>query len=212
MKKDNIIGIYLAAGSSSRMGKNKLALPLKGKPLGSLALTTAVRSKLDHTLVVVRQAEEPPAWIKTEFSGNSRNNWSFVSCPNAGQGMSSSLKCGVKAALGMEAAALLIMLADQPFIQAGMVNHLIVEFQKRSASGDQIEFVASSFKGEILPPILFAKSIFPLLLKLEGDQGARKLVREGSRRGVFRAYDDWRLFYDIDTKEDYEKARGCTNG
>ncbi|GER73584.1 nucleotidyltransferase family protein [Weizmannia acidilactici] len=205
-----IIGIYLAAGKSSRMGENKLCLPLKGKPAGSLALQTAVSSKLDDTLVIVKEAGKN-TWFSPELLGNQKK-WSLVYCSDAEKGMSHSLKCGVQRAAEMDAEAVVVMLADQPFIRTGMINHLIARFQKRSAAEGQIEYIAPCYKGKILPPLLLSKSIFPTLMKLKGDQGARAILRGGSLHGICIHYDNGLPFYDMDTKEDYEKARGYADG
>lgn len=54
MRSPYIIGVFLAAGKSKRMGQNKLALPLKGETIGSLSLKNALLSRLDHVLIIER--------------------------------------------------------------------------------------------------------------------------------------------------------------
>ena len=49
-----IAGIYLAAGNSSRMGSNKLALPVGTMTVGSLALETALKSSLDKVYIITK--------------------------------------------------------------------------------------------------------------------------------------------------------------
>ena len=50
-----ITGVYLAAGSSSRMGSNKLALPVGTKTLGSLAVQTALKTPLDQIYIITKE-------------------------------------------------------------------------------------------------------------------------------------------------------------
>ena len=57
MSNLQIIGILLTAGSSRRMGINKLSLPLGSSNIGSLCLTAAVQSMLDHVLVVKKEGD-----------------------------------------------------------------------------------------------------------------------------------------------------------
>jgi len=53
----NIVAVYLAAGASKRMGRNKLLLPLGNGCLGSKALRKAVSSKVNHTIVVTKKGD-----------------------------------------------------------------------------------------------------------------------------------------------------------
>ena len=105
-----MIGIYLAAGRSCRMGFDKRYLPFNHEPLGSIALKKALRSKLDHTLVVVRRGESF-GWLDSSFFSDSFE-WSPVVCEEASQGQSFSLKSGVLRAVEEGADAVIILLAD----------------------------------------------------------------------------------------------------
>jgi len=206
---EKIAGLLLAAGKSNRMGRSKLHLPLEGKPLGSLALKTAITSKLDYTLVMMKE-ELGTAWIDTEmFNHVHQRRWSPIYCSDAERGQAHTIKCGIKVAQLMNVKAVIIILADQPFIEVGMLNHLIEEFQERMEMGQTVDFIASSYKGRIQPPMLMANTLFPALMELKGDQGARAILRDNSSlRGMCIEYDNWQLFHDVDTKEDYEKAKG----
>ena len=57
-----VIGIYLAAGDSRRMGTNKLLLDIGGIPLGSLALQAALESKV-HQVLVITKRDDRLTWI-----------------------------------------------------------------------------------------------------------------------------------------------------
>ena len=66
MSNLQIIGILLTAGFSRRMGINKLSLPLGSSNIGSLCLTAAVQSMLDHVLVVKKKGDSLD-WIDSRL-------------------------------------------------------------------------------------------------------------------------------------------------
>ena len=89
------------------MGFDKRYLQINHEPLGSIALKKALRSKLDHTLVVVRRAETF-GWLDPSFfSAPLTSKWSPVLCEHASQGQSFSLKSGVLRAVEEGADAVL---------------------------------------------------------------------------------------------------------
>lgn len=86
------------------------------------------------------------------------------------EGMSSSIRAGILA-LPPSAQAAVIMLADQPRIDAAVVRRLIGTYE---ASGKRI--VASRYGPVLGAPVLFDRTFFLELLLLEGDQGARQVM------------------------------------
>src|ERR1700730_6209252 len=120
--KPMIAGIYLAAGKSSRMGSNKLNLPLVDMPLGSFALRSALYSSLDQIFVVTRE-EDSLEWISPFLISNEK--LLSVRCMNASQGQAESLKTGIKAALEMDVDAVIIFLADQPLLSIQMIETIV---------------------------------------------------------------------------------------
>ncbi|WP_053362856.1 nucleotidyltransferase family protein [Bacillus sp. FJAT-27251] len=195
-----IAGVYLAAGSSKRMGRNKLALPLGNGILGSAALHAAVHSNLDH-IIVVTKSDGIPTWIHEQLKTEYREKWSCVFCADAEQGQSHSLKSGVKKALEMDCSAILVLLADQPYVTAEMINRVLGEYKKKQ----HVSFVSSCFEGVSRPPVLFSRAMFPHLLGLEGDEGARKLIKD--KKGILIDFYNESYFIDIDTAEDYSTLK-----
>ncbi|MCR8631992.1 nucleotidyltransferase family protein [Paenibacillus radicis (ex Xue et al. 2023)] len=197
MRWNNIVGIYLAAGQSTRMGSDKLRLPVGPMNLGNYALAAALSSSLDYVLVVSKDAETD--WMDNRFYRDPiKRKWSVIYCSEAHLGQAHSLRCGVRAAQVMEAAAVMIILADQPFITKEMMNELLNRFETNSSIG----FVASSYDGLARPPVIFAQRMFPELLRLQNDQGARHLIRKETS-GICIDFANPDLFMDVDTAEDY---------
>ncbi|WP_246120349.1 nucleotidyltransferase family protein [Cohnella terricola] len=190
----------MAAGQSTRMGTNKLRLPLGSKRLGNYALAAALNSQLEHVWVIT--GEEEADWIDSAFYREPvKRKWSVVSCPEARSGQSRSLKCGVEAAMSTDLSAVMILLADQPCVSSMMIDELLGHYY---AGQDErnIDYAAASFNGLARPPVIFDRRMFPELLRLQGDQGARYLIREGGS-GAHVDFANPDYFRDVDTMEDY---------
>ena len=199
-----VVGIYLAAGKSQRMGTNKLELPVGKMSLGSLALETAIKSSLDKVIIITRE-DDDVSWIPIEMRENGKVT--IVRCSTADEGQSESLRCGIREAQADEADAVMVMLADQPFIMVLMINEIIACMKKTPSCN----YVAASHNHLLMPPVLFAAKIFPELLNLSGDTGARALLRgESLHMGRRLPCADQRLYFDVDTTEDYEKLLSIT--
>lgn len=199
-----VVGIYLAAGKSQRMGTNKLELPVGKMSLGSLALETALKSSLDKVIVITRE-DDDGSWIPTEMRENSKVT--IVRCSTADDGQSESLRFGIREAQADGADAVMVLLADQPFITVLMINEIIACMKKTPSCN----YVAASHNELPMPPVLFAAKMFPELLNLSGDKGARALLRgESLHAGKRLPCADQRLYFDVDTREDYEKLLSIT--
>lgn len=191
-----IIGIYLAAGESKRMGCPKLSLPLGNKKLGSYGLEAALNSEVD--LVIVVKREKNLEWLNTFLNNKEyKNKLVHITCKTAYLGISETIKHGIKLALLIEAEAVVIMLADQPFMTKETINVLIKQFKKTNTNYIAI----GNDQSPPQPPVLFNSNLFPTLLQLEGDKGARGIFHLVP--GLIIDYKNKTLFFDIDTPEDY---------
>ncbi len=197
MKK--IVGIYLAAGQSGRMGTDKLNLSTTRGPLGSLALRTVIQSGLTHTFIVTGN-NHLPAWLTGYFFGNKRRGkWSHICCQNADEGQANSIREGILAAKLYDADAAVIILADQPLIPRSAIDALLLHFRSDPSC------IVVTTNGEIIsPPVLFPKAWFEPLLQLRGDQGAKQLIQQESRIQRIPSSLDTTLF-DVDNEQDYRK-------
>lgn len=204
-----MVAVYLAAGKSSRMGENKLALPLGATTIGSSALQKALHSILDYIIVVTREGDFLN-WIDSSlFQVPFKNGWTSITCKDSDKGQAHSLSCGLRAAMRMKPLGVMVLLADQPFLSERTINDLVLRYGKLRQEKESLPFIAASFQGLPKPPIVFSPTFVPQLLTLEGDEGARQLFRKPiSFEGVLVDYEnDWE-FFDVDTKEVYEELRG----
>jgi molybdenum cofactor cytidylyltransferase len=189
-----IAGVVLAAGLSRRMGKAKLLLPLDGKPILRWSVE-ALQPHVDQLVVVV-----PPddAAIRSALDGLGVR---FATNPQPDAGQGTSVATGVKA-LPRDATAAVIALGDQPRLPDGLLRDLLATF---SSSGKPI--AAPVYRGVQGTPVVFAASVFGELRTLEGDAGARAVVRRDPRRVSTLAVDA-DMPFDVDTPDDYARLSG----
>ncbi len=195
INNSTIAAIILAAGASSRMGRPKQLLDWHGLPLIRVVAEQALAAQLDQVTVVVGGAGDA---VAAALAGLPLR---IVVNPEAAAGQSTSLRAGV-AALGPEVGAALILLGDQPFVSAALINRLIAAWRTSGAP-----IVAPLYQGQRGNPVLFARAIFPELLAITGDQGARGVLVADPSRVHAVPLDDTRPLADIDTPEDYERLR-----
>lgn len=201
MSRIEMVGIYLAAGQSSRMGEDKLALPFGEFPLGVVALIKALQSQLDRIIIVINN-KQVPIWL-AESLPRCSESWKckIVVCLDSAEGMSRSIQAGIREALAFKARASMILLADQPLITTEMLNKIIETFKNKQNVNPKIRYAASAFGKILRPPIIFSNEVFPDLLCLKGDSGAKQILKQ--MPGITIEYDDRTLFYDIDSKAQY---------
>ncbi|MDR6226786.1 CTP:molybdopterin cytidylyltransferase MocA [Desmospora profundinema] len=93
----------------------------------------------------------------------------------------------------------MIILADQPLITVKMINHIIRLYQTRKE-----KYIASCYRGVPRPPVLFDSEMFPDLYQIQGDEGARRILRKDPDRGLKIEYKHGKSFLDIDTPSEYQ--------
>jgi molybdenum cofactor cytidylyltransferase len=194
-----VAGILLAAGTASRMGRNKLLLELDGEPLLRRAARRALEAGLEPLLVVLGH--------QAELAGRALSGLACTPVVNAAhrQGLNTSLSAGVLAAPATAEAAV-VLLADMPFVEAAMIRAVVDRWRQTGAPT-----VASRFGAVVAPPTLYARSLFPHLTGTTGEGRGREVVRAQGERARFV---DWppEAVADLDVTEDVERARARVDG
>jgi len=160
-----IAGIVLAAGTSSRMGRNKLVEMVRGKPLVRHAVDAALSGGLDPVLVVSGHEAER---IDKAVGGTSVT---ILHNRDFGHGLSSSLRTGL-AAVPPDCDGAMILLGDMPGISGVLVDRLKQAFDP-SAGRAICVAAAHGHQGH---PVLWGRSFFSEIASLKGDKGARVLL------------------------------------
>ena len=188
----SIAVIILAAGRSARLGSPKQLLSYRGKTLLQHTIDTALESQASPILVVLGSGKDA---IKKELEQKQvfiLENSSWES------GMASSISCGITnlQELAPESKAVILMVCDQPFVNAKLLNNLITKHKDTRQS-----IVASSYANTLGTPALLHQSLFSELLVLEGESGAKSLIKKYSLQTGFVSFDQGSI--DIDTRENY---------
>ncbi len=192
MEAKQVAIAVLAAGNARRFGSDKLMADLDGAPLGlRAARTLASMDAAAHFAVC-----QPKAVISSLYAGA---GYAVVENSNVNLGLSGSLHLAVAAVAKTQAHALLIALADMPFIMAAHIDALI-----QACDGD---ILASSDGNQPMPPAIFPRSSWPFLLETKGDAGARQILAPA--RTIAAPIGSLR---DIDTPDDLAASKSLPLG
>jgi molybdenum cofactor cytidylyltransferase len=192
-----IAGIVLAAGESKRMGQPKQLIQIDGRTLLQHVVDAALASRLDPVLVVV--GHQAPA-VQASLEGRAV---AFVDNPDYHDGLSTSVKSGLRA-LPADADAAMFLLGDQPGVTADLIDRLV-----EASTPDNI--VAASAGGRRGNPTAFGRARFPDLLLATGDAGGRHVI--DAHPEALTLIDGGDL-PDLDTPEDvrsYAASRSSSN-
>lgn len=191
-----IAAIVLAAGASTRMGRQKLTLPLgDGRPLVRAAVERVLAAGLDDVVVVTGREAEAVAGALRDLPVRIASN------PRYAEGQSTSVRAGLDAlAPGTEAAV--IVLGDQPLADPRVIRRLVATFQATHRP-----IAVPVYRDGRGNPALFAAALFEELRAVTGDRGGRDVIARDPAR-VAEVVVDAPMPADVDTPEDYEAARG----
>jgi molybdenum cofactor cytidylyltransferase len=187
-----VAAVVLAAGTSSRMGRNKLLLQVDREPLVHRTVARAAAAGLDPLIVVLgHQADlvqDRLADLPCELVLN----------PDYEQGVQSSLRAGI-GAVPAEASAAMVILADMPFVTAQMIAALASRYRETAA-----RLVVSRYGGVNAPPTLYDRSLFAELLAMDGPGCGKHVVRRHRHEALTLDWPDEALA-DLDVPGDYDR-------
>lgn len=191
-----IAAVLLAAGASRRFGGGlqKLTQDLNGKPVVRWSAEALIGPPIDDVLVIVGSKEAPVRDALRDLPLR------IVSNPTAEDGMASSLAAGI-AALSPDTEAALIALGDEPLGGRDPLLRIVAGYR-----GGEATIVAPLFRGVRGHPVLFDRSVFPELLALSGDRGARAVADRDPARLALIALDLPKPV-DVDTAADLARLR-----
>ncbi len=190
---ERIAGIVLAAGGSSRFGEPKQLLDWFGESLVRVVAEKVIASGCSPVVVVTGAEHESIALaldgVRVEVIYNS--GW------QAGQ--SSSVRAAIQA-LSDDIGAVIFHLVDQPLIPVDLISALRTKHARNPS-----QIILPYIDGKPANPVLFDRSVFNDLKKLEGDIGGRALFDKYEASSI--PWDDPSSQLDVDTPEDYQKIR-----
>lgn len=198
-----IAGIILAAGESSRMGRDKALLPL-GQETFLERLIEILRGEVSPLLVVLgHHAEEIAARIPRPARPDGlQDDLQIVRNPDYKLGQLSSLQTALRCLQGQSVAGALVCLVDHPAITTAVVRAVLERFRMR-----QSRIIVPTCNGRWGHPVFFSAELFPELLKAPLDQGARVVVRRHAAEVELVETGEEGILLDVDRPDDYEILR-----
>lgn len=222
----NVAGIILAAGESSRMGRDKALLPI-GRETFVQHLIAILKGRVSPLVLVLgHHADEIAARIApqgaqrkpdecagAEAVANTAMNAepgaatasapiTILRNPEYRLGQLSSLKVAIgylnARPAGANVEAALVALVDHPAIPASVVDLLLANFAKSHAP-----VLIPTYYGRRGHPVLFARSLFAELLDAPLEEGARWVVRRHAAEVELVETDEEGILLDIDRPADY---------
>ena len=192
MSNSMISAILLAAGESKRMGQPKLLLPFGNHTILEQTVDNLLNSRLDEVIVVVGH--------KSHEITKRLTNWPVKVVLNPGyhEGMGSSIAKGLNL-VDDSCRAVMIVLADQPFIGSKTINLLIEAFVNKDKG-----IVIPVYRGRRGHPVIFATKYRKRLQDLVDDVGGRQIIEEHEDDTFEVVIDSESINIDIDTMNDYQ--------
>jgi molybdenum cofactor cytidylyltransferase len=198
---DNVFeAIVLAGGAGTRFGGAKLTAPWGGGVLIDGALGAAFAAPV-RAVTVVTGADakvETAARAFAERAGQTAR-LKVLHCPEHAEGMGATLRAGV-ASLPPDATGAFVFLGDMPQIPPAVLPALAAAVCAGASAA------APRFRGQRGHPVLFAARLFPELIRLKGDAGARDLLRGLGSALELVETDDPGVLLDIDRPDDIAGA------
>jgi molybdenum cofactor cytidylyltransferase len=201
-------GIVLAAGQSSRFraasgsDATKLMAELDGEPIVRRVVEAALAARARPIVVVTGYARNRVEAALADLDIGTAFN------PNFASGLASSLKAGL-AAMPLDVAGSLVLLGDMPRVGAPLIDALIEAFLARKDALAAIPLC----EGRRGNPVLLGRRLFERAMRLEGDEGARRLIGAlGAGELAEVEASDMGATFDIDTPDDLAAARRFQRG
>lgn len=185
--------IIVAAGSSSRLGQPKQLVSYLGKSLLQHTIDEARKVDPKELIVVLGAFRDELKDLIQDARVIYNEHWS--------RGMGASIATGV-ASLSDSVEGVLILQCDQPYVDAQHLHEIL-----KAANRDS-QIVISEYKKASGPPCYFSSNYFHELCLLDGDEGAKSIVRK--HKGSMTRIPFLEGEFDIDTPEDLKALKSKT--
>ncbi len=191
-----VTGVILAAGQAKRMGQAKQLLLLGGKPMVWQVASTACQANFHEVIVITGAYREEVTQALRDLPVKIIYNeqWAL--------GQSSSVKKAIQS-VNQKSQAVAFLLADQPLIDARLMNEVIARYQETKSS-----IVMPRVQQQPGNPVLFDLLAWrSALLQLSGDEGARQMIRKHQGEIQYIEGQDAEVFLDVDTPASFEVVK-----
>lgn len=191
--------VILAAGQSKRMGRPKQLEVVDGERMILRAVRTALRGPAQQVMVVLGAYADRLQETLPPLLANSAGRLSIIENPEWQTGQASSVRAAIKFLLAdtpTSAHAVLFMPVDQPFVKPLLLKQLVRAWQRGA------QLVAPQIAGKPRgAPALFDRSLWPEMLTLTGDSGAKSILAK-YQRGLQTVSATEKELFDINSPAD----------
>jgi molybdenum cofactor cytidylyltransferase len=178
--------------------RNKLLEEVGGKPMVAHVVDALLATQARPVVVVVgHEADRVRAAL-------AEREVRFVDNPEYAAGMSTSLRAGIGALLDQHVDGAFVALGDMPWVRPAHLEALGAAF----APALERSICVPVHQGRRGNPVLWAASYFPEMMAVEGDVGARALLRAHDDQLALVPVDDAAVHVDVDTPEDLVTVNG----
>jgi len=190
-----LTAIVLAAGSSRRMGKNKLLLPYGGKPLLAHVVRSILSAHVGPVIVVTgHEAEQTERVLKgLEVT--------LVHNPRYEEGMTSTIQAGVADASGE---GYMICLSDMALIDPDEYRFLKNTFNKQYPH-DKACIIQPTHDNQIGNPVIFSAAWREAILEHAGPEGCKGILHAHPENIYQVEMRSASVLQDVDWPDDYDR-------
>lgn len=194
--QDTLLLIPAAGVSSRMMGRDKLLEEVDGQPLLYRQVARALATGCP-VLVTIAQDRPERAQALRPLAQNQLS----VAMIDGRDGMSVSLREGAREALARNARAMMVVLPDMPDLET---TDLAACLEQANTAPNAV-WRATSERGEPGHPVILPARLFENISALQGDSGARALLKEEQAQLV--TLPGARAITDLDTPQDWQHWR-----
>lgn len=188
----NVGAVILAAAASTRMGTPKQLLQFDGRSFLRHTTEVALASICKPIVVVLgRVAEKMRHEIDQQTVVVVENQEWY-------KGMGASISAGIKAITNTDIEAVVLLLCDQPFVKSDVINQLV-----EADHTTHKPIIACEYASTLGVPALFSRKLFSELMSLDGEKGAKQVIKKYSNLVFSLPFAAGAI--DIDTPQEYEK-------
>ena len=190
--KGAIAGLILAAGESSRMGRDKALLAYHGSTFLETVIGTLREAGIVCVIVVLghHAAEIARAVDLSEVE--------IIVNPEYKNGQTSSLQAGLRALERPDLEGVVLCLVDHPAVYPETIRTLVADFASSRAPA-----VIPTYRGKRGHPVVISRALFEGILELQPEKGANSVIRDYRDETLFVEVEDSGILKDIDDGEAY---------
>lgn len=203
----SLCGVILAAGESTRMGRDKALLPWPpaGTPSGQTFLTAAIQSLMPFTdMVIVVAGKNASNLASLVYSSGAQ----LAENPDPARGQFSSLQVVLHEVMNRGRDAAMVTLVDRPPVSAATLQTLIDGFAE--ALGRRQWSVVPEYEGKHGHPFLVGREMIELFLRAPAIATARDIEHLNQQHIAYLPVSDPFVTMNVDTPEQYAALTATT--